>query len=318
MTPKTRHDLRRIALELSARQHHVVAARQLLDADLPREAIGHAVRTHWLHRVHRGVYAVGRPDLTREGRWMAAVLAMGDDALLGCAPAGLHLQLLERGNERPHVIVPGDGGRSQMRGITPHRSTTLRPEDRMVWHGIPVTTPARTLWDLAAEITPERLRAAVRQGVRRQVVDLADLSARVAGRPDARSGRLRRVLALWVPGEELTESELEVRFMDLCARHRLPRPRPQHRQGGRRLDFVWDDCRLIVETDGRLDHSGPVAALDDRVKDRTAKLGGYDVVRFMWAEIVNRPAVTARELAAHRRRRLSEPAVMASFQGGSP
>jgi very-short-patch-repair endonuclease len=92
----------------------------------------------------------------------------------------------------------------------------------------------------------------------------------------------------------------------MCAKGRLPLPTLQRRLGNRRADFYWADCRLVVETDGRADHVGAVAFLEDRVKDRELKLGGDDVVRVTWAEVVNRPGPTVRELRAHRARRFRE------------
>jgi Protein of unknown function (DUF559) len=293
-------------IALARRQHWAIAHRQLLERGWSLAAIRHARRRGVLHTVHRGVYAVGRPHLTREGHWMAAVLAAGPVAGLSHEPGALLLRLLERGDERPHVTVPSHDGRGPRAGYTVHRSRILGPDDFIVRNGIPVTTVPRTLWDLSDGRRPiARVRAAVRQAVRVHHVDLVTLWGLVDGRGDRRSLRLRRVLALYVPREELTESELEVRFLELSGRAGFPPPDLQRRVGERRADFLWNDCRLIVETDGR-DHLTPIALRDDKAKDLLLQLKGYAVIRFTWADVVNRPVQTTRELHAHRARRFRE------------
>jgi hypothetical protein len=99
-----------------------------------------------------------------------------------------------------------------------------------------------------------------------------------------------------VPGIGLTETELEARFMELCARHPLPLPEPQRRHGAHRLDFVWPDRMLIVEVDGYEAHRGRVAFQQDRARDRALQAEGHAVLRFTWAEVVGRPSVVADEL----------------------
>jgi very-short-patch-repair endonuclease len=104
------------------------------------------------------------------------------------------------------------------------------------------------------------------------------------------------MLDAWVPGIGLTETELEARFMELCARHRLPLPEPQVRHGRLRPDFVWSDLMLIVEVDGYEAHRGRIAFQEDRVRDRALQADGYVVLRSTWAEVVGRPAQVAAEL----------------------
>src|SRR4051812_3199772 len=114
-------------LALARRQHGVVSTAQLAELGLTRDAIANRAATHRLHRVHQGVYAVGRPDLTRHGRWLAAVLACVDGTALSHGPSGLLWEILERGDERPHVTVPTHAGRRRRPGIIVHRSATLSP-----------------------------------------------------------------------------------------------------------------------------------------------------------------------------------------------
>lgn len=145
------------AAEIAARQHGVVTFAQLLTAGMTHSTISRRAREGWLHRIYRGVYAVGNPNLTREGQWMAAVLACGPGALLshGCA-AVLH-SISPTCPEAIHITVPVPGGRSKRQGIVIHRSASVTPADVARRRGIPVTSYARALRDLG--YGPERTRS---------------------------------------------------------------------------------------------------------------------------------------------------------------
>jgi very-short-patch-repair endonuclease len=119
--------------------------------------IARRIREGWLHRVYRGVYTLGSPNLTREGCWMAAVLAVGKGAVLSHECAAAHHKLSPTCPPLIHVTVSGSGGRRRRRGIVVHRSTTLTQADVSLHRGIPVTTVARTLRDLGWG--PERTRS---------------------------------------------------------------------------------------------------------------------------------------------------------------
>ena len=168
---------------LATRQHGVVSWRQLIDAGFGRGAIDHRCRIGWLHRMHRGVYAVGHPPLTREARWMGAVLACGDDAGLshGCATALWEI--------RPYsgvwidVTVPARAGRVSRDRIRLHRSSTLRADDVTTHRGIPVTTVARTLLDVAATLKAPALARTVEQTEIRRLFDLTAVETMLARNP---------------------------------------------------------------------------------------------------------------------------------------
>jgi very-short-patch-repair endonuclease len=146
-----------IIAQIAARQHGVVPIPQLLTAGLTSAAITQRVQTGRLHRVHRGVYAVGNPNITREGHWMAAVLASGKGAVLSHQSAAALWKLSPTCPPIVHVTVPGASGRRKRRGIVIHRSRTLRRSETTRHRGIPVTTHARTLVDLG--YGPERTRS---------------------------------------------------------------------------------------------------------------------------------------------------------------
>jgi very-short-patch-repair endonuclease len=298
MTPLKRQRFPEI--HLARRQHGVVHHAQLLAAGLTRDAIRHRLNSERLHPVHRGVYAVGRPVLSREGRWPAATFGCGPDALLSHWPAALLWELVERGDERPHVSVPTWTHRAGPVGVVLHRCPSLTAEDVAVRCGIPVTSLQRVLIDLAGMLDRRSLKGAVRQAERRHRIDLAGLRAAVeVPRRDPRKARLRAVLDAYVPGP--VADGLEERFLELCQRERLPLPRCQVEMGPYRVDFLFAE-RLVVETDGAATHDTAVARVDDRAKDRYLRAAGYDVYRYTWRDVVHQPRLVATEIRAALRR----------------
>jgi hypothetical protein len=299
IAPTSRHHPSLAAVrEVAERQHGLVTRAQLETAGLSAEAIKHRVRNGRLHRIWLGVYAVGRPTLTREGRWLAAVLACGDGAALSYLCAAALWQIWERAvPTRPQISVPTQGGRRGPRGIEIHR-TAFGPDDVTARLAIPVTGLARTILDLAAAVNARQLRSVMRQAERLHRFDLAALREASYGAPQSsrKHARLRHALALYVPGAALTEADVEMAFLELCARHGLPAPECQVPIGRWRVDFLWRDLGLVVEIDDRQSHDGYVAFRDDRVRDRAMKAMGLEVMRFTRAEVLNTPAAVAREL----------------------
>jgi len=290
---------------VAARQHGVVSRAQLERVGLTRSAVAHRLRTGRLWRLHRGVYAVGRPDLSSEGRWIAAVLACGPSAVLSHGSAAALWDLrAERSGSNHHVAVPSQSGRSPSRGRRPHaivthRCATLGAGDVTRRRGVPVTTLARTILDVAPGLGDRALRSVLREAEYRHRLDLGILRRSLDGAgSSSKHGRLRRALDVWTPGIGKTESELEAEFLALCARTRLPLPEVQQRIGRYRADFVWPDRALVVETDGYEAHQGRVAFSDDRAKDRALRAAGYAVLRFTWGEVVSAPDAVVRELRA--------------------
>jgi very-short-patch-repair endonuclease len=262
--------------DVSGRQHGVVSTDQLRRAGISDHAIRGRVISGRLHRLHRGVYAVGHAAPPPEGRWFAAVLALGgsqggdgDSVLDYWAAAVSHRSaaclwgLLPATRGPADVIVRGDGGRARRSGIRVHRSLSLVPTDVTLRRGIPVTTPARTIADLrkaaaapgGGAVSPRDLRKAIRQ-------------ANVLGLPIGEEG-----------GEDRTRSDLERDFLRLCRRHRLPPPDVNVRIGPHLVDFLWRERRLVVETDGYRYHRGRAAFQDDRGRDLELRRLGYEVLR---------------------------------------
>ncbi|HEX6115972.1 MAG TPA: DUF559 domain-containing protein [Solirubrobacterales bacterium] len=167
--------------EIAARQHGVVTIEQLLWAGLSHSSVRRRVRAGLLHRLYRGVYAVGHTDLSREGRWLAAVLACGPEAALSHASAAHLWSLAPKSPQWAHVTVPGDGGRAKREGIVLHRSTTLRPTDVTRRRNIPVTTPARTRRDMgwSAERTRSDLERRFLRLLRAHDLPIPAVNARI-------------------------------------------------------------------------------------------------------------------------------------------
>jgi hypothetical protein len=237
MRPKVDTELQLAAL--ASAQHGVVARWQLLRLGFSDEAVTRRSAAGRLHRLHRGVFAVGHTALKVDGRWMAAVLALGGDAVLSHATAAAAWEL-RRSTGTIHVTVPGTAGRSRRRGIRLHRSRTLRPQDTTTHRGIPITTPARTIIDLARTLQGRPLEQTLDIAEQRSLIDFGELKRR----PIPPS--LQAVLSLYTAGATVTRSEMEERFLALCDEHDLPRPDVNTRIEGIEVDFVWRDMKLIV------------------------------------------------------------------------
>jgi REase_MTES_1575/Transcriptional regulator, AbiEi antitoxin len=277
---------------LAMHQHGVVTRAQLLGLGVSKSAIARWVRAQRLHRVHQGVYAVGRPDLTREGRFMAAVLACGDGAALSHFAAAVLWALIPDRGPRIDVTVPGTGGRSRRRLVVVHRAP-LGPEDTTVKDAIPVTTPVRTLTDLADVVPRRELERAIDEAHYLRL----DLTA-IRPIPGRRgSGLLKRVLETHEPGSTRTESPLAERMLAICDGAALPRPGVEVVIEGYRVDFAWPDRRVIVETDGWRAHGTRPAFERDRRRDLALAAAGWRVVRITWRQLEHEPAWVAERLA---------------------
>ena len=271
---------------LAEAQHGVASRAQLLVMGLTNEDVDRRIRAKRLHRLSQGVFAVGHRVLTIEGRWMAAVLAGGTDAVLSHASAAAAWELRLVGSGAIHVTIPSDSGRKRRAGIRMHRSGTLTPHDTTVHRGIPITTPLRTLIDIATTLKGRPLEQALDRAEQLHLVDFTDLQ-------HARSPSLQAVLSHYTAGTTPTRSQLEERFLQLCDNHGLPRPETNTRINGIEVDFVWRDARLIVEVDGYAFHRSPAAFERDRERDVILTVAGWRVMRFTHAQITRRPAWVA-------------------------
>ena len=223
-----------------------------------------------LHRIHRGVYAVGHRALNERSHWMAAVLACGDGAVLSHTSAAALWGLLKPFHGPIHVTSPSSNGRSSRRGIALHRSRALAADPSLATERqrIPVTNPQRTIDDLDGMVEPYVVRRAIRQ-------------AEHAG---LRLGQATRSKT------KRTRSDLELEFLRFCSRHGIPRPEVNVEVGKWEVDFLWRAERVAVETDFFDYHRGSVPFEDDHQRDLDLRRLGYTVRRCTGAQLDNYPA----------------------------
>lgn len=288
---------------LAERQHGVVSRSQLLELGFGPAAIRHRLSTRRLHLVRRGVYALGRPELTRRGVWMAAVLSCGDTAVLSHESAAQLLEIRAAERQVIEVTIPAAGPR-RVPGVGAHRSP-LAPADVTRRHGIPATAPIRTLVDLALRLTDSELQTAISEADKRDLVDPETLRAALdglAGRPGVVT--LRRVLdrATFT----LTDSELERRFLPIARSAGLGRPQTGRRLNGFKVDFHWPELGLVVETDGLRYHRTPAQQVRDRLRDQVHTAAGLTTLRFTHSQVTQEPGHVRATLATVARR-LREP-----------
>ena len=284
---------------IAFKQHGVVTLAQLRDAGLGSGAIELRVRNGRLHRLHRGVFALGHTRIAREGRWLAAVLALGDGAVLSHISAAALWGIRHSSSDRMHVTVPGGGGRERRRSIVVHRSLTLGPADVEEHNAIPVTSVSRTLLDLAGVLTPTRLERAIEQSLALRLFDLRAVHAVLAANP-RRPGAtvLAEIVARIHDEPSLTRRELEKLMLDLCDAHGIEHPEVNVVVDDYEVDFLWRTRRLIVETDGLQWHGTPPALERDRRRDERLTVLGYRVVRFTYRRVVDEPVGVAATLRA--------------------
>lgn len=290
---------------LAERQHGVVSAKQMRQIGYSNGQIKRAVAAGRLHRIHRGVYAVGHPRLTKHGRCIAAVAACGPSALLSHVSAAWVWGLAPTCPALPHVSVPIRGHRRT--GIQVHRAPALDAADRAEREGIPLTAVPRTLLDLAATAS-RRLDRAIERSERLELFDLRavdSLLTRTVGH--AGSGPLRKALDVYRE-PAFTRSDLERRFLALVRKSGLPKPAANTFVAGFELDLYWAHERFAVELDSYEYHGGHTSFEQDRMRQEDLKLAGIEMTRITAGRIEREPiAVTQRlhRLLTQRRKELS-------------
>jgi hypothetical protein len=263
------------------------------------------------HRIHRGVYVVGHRAISRRARLSAALLACGEGAVISHGTAAALHRLWDKPPHLIDVTVPVEAGR-KIDGIRCRRCRYPQPEEVETREGVACTTLARTLVDLAGILGLESLRKSVGRAamLRRldlQAVDLAIHNAK--GRRGLKSLELALV-PYRAPDGKVPDvrSDFETMTLPSLLDRGLPRPQVNawlHFEGERFLvDFLWEEARVIVETDGRETHETPVAFQEDRRRDQFLAAAGYTVLRVTWRQLQDEPlAVLGRvELSLRRRR----------------
>ena len=260
----------------AARQHGLVTHAQLRTF-LTRNGIARRCARGELHRVHPGVFAVGHTALSREGRWLAAVLAAGEGAAL-CRKACAGLLEIERWPpRRPQVLVARR--HRPLAGVDLYETRRLDPRDVTVVSGIPVTTVPRMFVDLSDELIPEELTHYIHEAAYRGLLDL-DAVRRTMARANGRHRLdvLETAIEDWLGGSAGTRSRGEIAFRRAVSAAGLPRPDTNRRLLGIEVDFQWPELQLVIELDGPNPTRPPTRA-SDAARDARLTAAGYPVIR---------------------------------------
>lgn len=278
--------------ELAARQRGLVTRSQLAELGVRDSAVAARVRAGRLHRILRGVYAVGHPGLTFEARCLAATLAGGPEAALSHRAATALWGLLPPSPE-PFDVTTTQRGRDGAKGIVLHRSR--HPPEATTHQGIRVTTIPRTLLDLAATTARRDLERAIREAQAQRLV-ARDTLLSVVDHHTGRPGAL--ALRTAVGRGEVTRSTLERCFLALIESAGIPRPEVNARVAGLEVDFLWRHHGLVVETDGFASHATHHGFERDREREAALARAGLRMQRFSWRQVTEWPRQVTATLRA--------------------
>ncbi|HEU4978362.1 MAG TPA: type IV toxin-antitoxin system AbiEi family antitoxin domain-containing protein [Solirubrobacteraceae bacterium] len=278
---------------IAERQFGVVTRAQLTRGGVSAAEVRHRAGVGALIRVHRGVYRVGHAAPSAAAAYLGAVLACGEDDLLAGAAGAWWLGLLKGTPPAPEVA----GARQRaVPGVITHCCRALEPADGLRWRGIPTTTPARTLTDLAAVLPLDALARACHEAGVLHGTTPRDVEAVLARRGNAKgAAKLRAILS----GEaRVVLSGLEARFLTLLREHGLPLPVTNKPAGSKRVDCRWPEHHLTVELDSFRFHNSRHAWEQDRRRERQAYARGDHFRRYTWGDVAEHPQQMLTELRA--------------------
>ncbi len=268
-------------------QHGVIARRQLLVLGFSRNAIEHRLKVGRLHPITRGVYSVGRAELSPKGRWMAATLACGEAACLSHRSAAALYGIC---NERDGVVEVSvrRPGKIERPGVKVHRRPALPSNVVGTLHGIPITSPVQTMLDLATEQGPTYLLRSINQADKLDVIHADDLRLALddhLGQPGVKPLRFLLDKDTFV----LSDEELERLFLPMAREVGLPLPLTKETVNGFEVDFCWPDLKLVIETDGLRYHRTPAAQARDARRDQAHTAAGFTRLRFSHWQVKHEP-----------------------------
>ncbi len=299
--PMSRQLEERIAAA-AAEQHGVVTHRQLMAAGLSRSAVARRLQSGRMRALHRGVY-LASPVLMTHTREMAAVLATGPGSVVSHLSAAVLWGLRPAGGADVPIEVTVAASRGPRRGMCIHKVRRLEPDERTLLDGIPVTTPARTLVDLAPALGRRELEGVLARAEREGLVGREALTALLA-RFRRRAGIPGLAALLAIPGgPALTRSAAEARLLALIREAELPPPECKVTIGRYEVDFLWRAPAVAVEVDGFRYHSSRPSFEGDRRKDAQLVADGIMVLRLSWSQITRAPVATAVRLGQALARR---------------
>lgn len=270
------------------RQHGVVSRDQLLALGYGRHAIAHRINKGLLFPIRRGVFAVGRPEVTDKGCWMAAVLACGDGAVLSHSSAAALWHIGREQRDLVEVSLPSSSRRRHP-GLRIHRRPSLNlARDMTREYGIPCTTPVQTLIDMSLRLDRTGVERMINEADKYNLTNPPQLREAL----DARAGepgvaKLRHILDRRT--FRLTKEELERRFLPLAQRAGLPTPLTGQFVNEFEVDFYWPDLGLVVETDGLRYHRTPAEQARDRLRDQSHTAAGLTPLRFTHEQVRYEP-----------------------------
>ncbi|HET7590400.1 MAG TPA: type IV toxin-antitoxin system AbiEi family antitoxin domain-containing protein [Solirubrobacterales bacterium] len=271
---------------LARRQHAVVSRRQLLALGMGRRAITGRLQRGQLHELHRGVYVVGVRRISRKGRWMGAVLACGEGAVLSHHSAARLWRLVPPAHES--AVVTSARTQPRRPGITCHRAV-LYQDEWLIQDGIPVTSPFRTIFDLAGVVAMRDLERAFHEAEAQRMTDRVSLPMLLERYPGRRGSKKVRTLLQARGPVGITRNEFEEAFVALVDRHGLPRPRMNADLAVRgrfyEIDALWETQRVAVELDSRGVHGTVRRFESDRQRDRILVAEGYRTMRITWRQL---------------------------------
>jgi hypothetical protein len=283
--------------EVARRQYGVVGRRQLLDLGMSEEAIRTRLERWTLHELHRGVYVVGARRISRRGRWLAAVLASGEGAVLSHRSAARFWGLLPLAAE--WVEVTRSGRRVRRDGVVSHKCD-LREDEWLVEDGIPVTSPFRTIFDLAAMAEKREVERAWHEAEVRQLTDRVSLPMLLERYPGRRGTKVLRELLGSDEPVGISRNEFEEAFLALVDAYCLPRPRMNGDLSLRgrffEVDALWERQQVIVELDSRGVHGTKKRFESDRQRDRILVAEGWRTMRVTWRQLRDEPEAIAADL----------------------
>ena len=286
-------DAESAVLALARGQRGVVSWEQIERAGLGVGWVRNRVRSGWLRRLYRGVYLVG-PLESPHSLATAAVLAAGPGAVVSHYPAAVVWRVRPPREGPIDVTIPGRKARSRQ-GLTLHR-TAVHPRDITRRHGIPVTSPARTLLDLAATEPTTELDRAINEARILRLVSDPSLHAQLSRYPRHRgTAALRRATQA---EKGFTRSKAERMTLALCKKARLPTPEKNAKVEGYEADLVWRTERLIAEFDSWTFHSMRSSFEEDRRRDQHLIAHGYRVIRITWRQLTQEPEAVIASISA--------------------
>ncbi|MGZ4181957.1 MAG: DUF559 domain-containing protein [Solirubrobacteraceae bacterium] len=284
---------------LATEQHGIVARRQLLRLGLTRHGVQTRVNTGRLHRIHRGIYAVGYRNPTLKGCWMSAVLACGPDALLSHRAALALWDLRRSESGLIDVTIKGRAGKPGPQGVRVHSTLSLQADDAAAVDGIPVTSLAWTVVDYAGIMNRQQVRYVLEAMERRGLYigrELDDLLERTPNRKGVKT--LRAAIAEMTGPAPWLQSELEAVFRELVRGSDLPDYEANAIVEGECVDALWREERVIVELDGYAFHKSRAQFEADRRRDAKLMVAGYRVLRVTQQRLQNEPEAVLAEVRA--------------------